>query len=390
MIELSRLYCGYTSSNETGRDSSSPSMDTDEMQAPCPVIAWNVTSQCNLHCLHCDTARKQPSTEPELTTEEGLGLLNHLAQHGTKSIYFTGGEPLLRTDLITLIRHATDEGMRTVLNTNGLLLNDQIIRHLKDSGLKYISITLDGPEETHNHFRQSSIAFESASTAILRCLDAGLYTGLRFTLTMQNIADLPWVLQWVDTNQIPRFCLHHLGTTGHGNQLAGSSLNGSQTRVCLDLLLQQARLWSVSSFQPEIITTNNDADGVYIYLKMLLEKNPGADDVRKTLEAAGGNKNGQSIGCIDGDGTVYPDRFCHNHPLGNVKAQQFSTIWQTSEFRQKLIHRQDYLQGRCAHCRWVKLCNGNLRARAETHYGDIWAQDPACHLTDAEIAPQKK
>ena len=130
-----------------------------------------------------------------------------------------------------------------------------------------------------------------------------------------------------------------------------------------------------------------DADGPYIYLRLLREDPARAAEVLELLEMNEGNSSGHGIGCISWDGEVHPDQFWRNVSFGNVRQRSFSAIWTdtTNELVARLNDKRPYVQGRCAACRWLTVCGGNFRARAEAVTGDIWAPDPACYLTDEEI-----
>jgi len=100
-----------------------------------------------------------------------------------------------------------------------------------------------------------------------------------------------------------------------------------------------------------------------------------------------GNSSGVGIGCVSWDGEVYADQFWRNHSFGNVRKRPFSEIWMdtSNPLMAKLKEKKKYVKGRCSKCKWLDVCAGNFRARAEAYYGDIWAPDPACYLTDEEI-----
>jgi len=137
----------------------------------------------------------------------------------------------------------------------------------------------------------------------------------------------------------------------------------------------------------EILTVGNHADGVYLYLNFK-DKNPArAADVLKLLRSNGGNNSGVRIGAVDDRGNVHPDQFWWHHSLGNVRQRKFGDIWTdvSEPLLRGLKDRKSLLKGRCGRCQFLDLCNGNLRVRAEAAYGDVWAPDPACYLTDEEI-----
>ena len=112
-----------------------------------------------------------------------------------------------------------------------------------------------------------------------------------------------------------------------------------------------------------------------------------AANVLELLKMNGGNSSGTGIGCVSWDGSVHPDQFWRHHSFGNVRERLFSDIWTdtSEELLGKLRERKKYLKGRCAACKWLDICNGNFRVRAEAVSGDIWAEEPDCYLTDEEI-----
>ena len=131
----------------------------------------------------------------------------------------------------------------------------------------------------------------------------------------------------------------------------------------------------------------NHADGVYLYLRAKEDNREDAGHILELLKINGGNSSGIRIGAVDDNGDVHPDQFWRNYSPGNVLKRKFGDIWtdMSQPILKGLKNRKPLLKGRCARCRYLDLCNGNLRVRAEAVYGDIWAEDPACYLSDREI-----
>jgi radical SAM protein with 4Fe4S-binding SPASM domain len=155
----------------------------------------------------------------------------------------------------------------------------------------------------------------------------------------------------------------------------------------VDVILDRTRDLFTRGLEKEILTVDNHADGPYIYLRLLREDPRRAEEVMELLRMNEGNSSGHGIGCVSWDGEVYADQFWRNHSFGNVKKRPFSEIWmdRSDEVMAKLKERKRHVKGRCARCRWLDVCGGNFRARAEAVTGDLWAPDPACYLTDTEI-----
>jgi radical SAM protein with 4Fe4S-binding SPASM domain len=137
-----------------------------------------------------------------------------------------------------------------------------------------------------------------------------------------------------------------------------------------------------------VLTVDNHADGPYIYLRLLKEDPQRAQEVLELLKWNEGNNSGRGIGCVSWDGQVHADQFWRHYSFGNVKERPFSEIWMdtSNPLMAKLKEKKKHVTGRCAECRWLDICGGNFRVRAEAVSGDVWAPDPACYLTDEEIA----
>ena len=123
-------------------------------------------------------------------------------------------------------------------------------------------------------------------------------------------------------------------------------------------------------------------------LRLLKEDPARAAEVLELLKMNEGNNSGRGIGCVSWDGEVYADQFWRHHSFGNIRQRPFSAIWTEPEdpLLGQLKNKKQYVQGRCATCRWLDICGGNFRVRAEAVSGDVWAPDPACYLSDAEIS----
>ena len=164
MIGVSKLYCGAVEASDPlryGRMSKDlPSHLLQFSKDKKPVVVWNITQRCNLKCVHCYSRSENKKYSNELSTDEGIQLLDDLAGFGSPVVLFSGGEPLIRPDILKLIQHATVSGMRAVLSTNGTLIDESVATKLKDIGLSYVGISLDGLERVHDSFRGVKGTFE--------------------------------------------------------------------------------------------------------------------------------------------------------------------------------------------------------------------------------------
>ena len=391
MIGISKLYCGAVEASDAlryGRQSGKlPSHLLQFSVDKKPVVVWNMTKRCNLKCVHCYAKAVDPEGTDQISTTQAKAMIDDLAAFGAPVMLFSGGEPLVRKDLVELAQYATSKGMRAVISTNGTLITKDKARELKSVGLSYVGISLDGGEAVHDLFRAVPGAFKKALQGVENCQAEGLKVGLRFTINKRNAAEIPEIFRIVRDMDIPRVCFYHLVYAGRGSELIKEDLDHAETRAAVDLIMDETRALFDAGKPKEVLTVDNHADGPHVYFRLLKEDPKRAAEVMELLQMNEGNSTGRGIGCISWDGQVHADQFWRNHTFGNVLERPFSQIWDDPniELLHKLKDKKPHVKGRCATCRFLNICGGNFRARAEAYYGDIWAQDPACYLTDEEI-----
>ncbi len=392
MIGISKLYCGTVEASDPlryGRESGKlPSHLLQFSQDKKPVVVWNVTQRCHLKCVHCYSHSENREYSGELSTEEGKMLIEDLARFGSPVILFSGGEPLLRRDLMLLAQHATNLGMRAVISTNGTLITRDVAQEMKKIGLSYVGVSLDGIKETHDRFRGMPGAFDGALRGIRHCRKEGIKVGVRFTLHRGNAKDVPAIFDLLEKEDIPRVCFYHLVYAGRGSRLMEEDLDHAGSRKVVDLIMDRTQDLHDRGRTIEVLTVDNHADGPYLYLRLLREDPRRAQEVLELLRMNRGNNTGVGIGCVSWDGSVHADQFWRHVSFGNVRSRPFSAIWTdlNHPLMARLKEKWQYVKGRCAACRWLDICSGNFRVRAEAATGDLWAADPACYLTDEETA----
>ncbi len=385
MIGITKLLCGRATVSEALRSDHKARPDLIQFASRSgPMVVWNVTARCNLHCAHCYAAESRG--DEELTTAEGLALIDDLAGLGVPVVLLSGGEPLLREDVFDLISHARDRGLRPSLSTNGTLIDEPTARRLADVGAAYVGVSLDGLEETHDRFRGEPRAYRRALAGLRNARDAGLKTGIRFTVTRDNMGDLPRLLDLTEEERIPRFCMYHLVYAGRGRGLRERDLSGAQRRRLVEDLMRTALDWCRRGVEAEIITSDNHADGVLVLRYVEKHQPERAEEVRQLLRMAGGCSAGRKFVQIDPWGNVHPCQFWPEVTMGNIREQPFSAIWQDESNLTvaKLRSMPQPLTGeRCGRCVYREFCGG-CRVRAMV-LGDEWGDDPSCPLTEEEI-----
>ncbi len=357
------------------------------MPEAAPVVIWNLIRRCNLTCQHCYSISADRDFPGELSTSEVFAVMNDLKAFGVPVLILSGGEPLLRPDILEISRRAKAMGFYVGLSTNGTLIDEDNIDRIAAVGYDYVGISIDGLRATHDRFRRREGAFDASMRGIRLCRAKHIKVGLRFTMTQDNARELPQVLQLMEDEGVDKFYLSHLNYAGRGNINRKHDAYLQTTRWAMDLLFEVCWQHVQEDRHREFVTGNNDADGVYLLGWVKQHFPERVELMRAKLAHWGGNSSGVNIANIDNLGNVHPDTFWWHYNLGNVRKRPFSDIWQdvSDPIMAGLKARPRKVKGRCGECRYFDICGGNTRVRAFQLTGDPWAEDPACYLSNAEI-----
>lgn len=322
------------------------------------IISWNTTQACNINCLHCyrDAGTRRSD---ELTTAEGKKLLNEIAASGFKIMVFSGGEPLLRSDIFELIRHAKGLGLRPVLGTNGTMITPQMAAELKQAGLAVAGISVDSrAKANHDWFRQSEGAWEQTMAGIDACRQAGLAFQIHTTVMNWNESE---VIDITDLAVELGAIAHHiffLVPTGRGKDIEETTLKTLQYEALLERILEKQR-------------------------QVPIELKPTCAPQFMRIARQRGIPMRFSKGCLAGTTycVILPNgdvQACPYLPVkaGNVKDTDFDVLWRDNLLFNEL--RTEDLKGQCGNCGFGGICGG-CRARAYYYSdGDYMAEEPWC------------
>ncbi len=352
-----------------------------------PVVVWNSTRTCNLRCVHCYMDSEARKYADELSTEEAKQMIDDLAEFKVPVLLFSGGEPLIRPDIFELAEYAGSKGIRPTFSTNGTLISREMAQRIKDIGVGYVGISLDGLREVNDKFRGKVGAFEAAMAGIQNCVAVGQRVGLRFTINSHNLAELDNIFDFIEEEKINRVCFYHLVYSGRGNQMVDEDVSPEESRQAMETIIRRTIDFEKRGLKKEILTVDNHCDGVYLYLRTLKEDPERAQAIKELISMNGGNRSGIAFGAIDPSGYVHPDQFTQHITFGNVRERKFADIWTdiSHPILAGMKNRKPLLKGRCSKCQYLDVCNGNFRTRGEAVTGDFWESDPACYLTDEEI-----
>ena len=256
---------------------------------PGPVVIWNLIRRCNLTCLHCYSISADKDFPGELSTDEVYRVMDDLKAFHVPVLILSGGEPLMRPDIFDISRRAKDMGFYVGLSTNGTLIDASNIERIAAIGYDYVGISIDGIKATHDRFRRLDGAFERSLNAMRLCKRHGIKIGMRFTMTQDNAAELPQLLQLMEDEGIDKFYLSHLNYAGRGNINRKHDVVLNTTRWALDLLFDRCWDYIQRGLKKEFVTGNNDADGVHLLFWVRKHAPHLEEHMRAKLAQWGGN-----------------------------------------------------------------------------------------------------
>ncbi|MDO4540328.1 MAG: radical SAM protein, partial [Syntrophomonadaceae bacterium] len=281
MIGCTKLLCGTATVSEVIKHQGSkiPPQLLQFSNSFRPLVVWNMTNRCNLRCIHCYIKAEDTEYRNELSTEEAVTMIDDLARMQCPVLLFSGGEPLIRPDIFELGRYATDKGLRCVISSNGTLIDDATAVKIREAGFQYVGISIDGAPATHDYFRAKPGAFDMALAGIHACQRNGVKTGMRFTVNRLNRHELPEIFDIIEKEKVPRFCMYHLVYAGRGAEMIEQDTDAAVKRETLDYIIEKTLDFHARGIEAEILTTDNHADGIYLYNHILAKQPERADEI---------------------------------------------------------------------------------------------------------------
>ena len=206
-----------------------------------PVVVWNSTKTCNLKCMHCYMKSDARKYQDELSTAEAKKFIDDLAAFRVPVLLFSGGEPLIRPDFFELAAYAAAAGVRPTLSTNGTLITREVAQRIKDIGVGYVGISLDGLRDVNDTFRGVEGAYEKAMRGIENCVAVGQRVGLRFTINQHNAQELDRIFDFIEAENINRVCFYHLVYSGRGEAMVDQDVSREVSRQAMDTIIRRTR-----------------------------------------------------------------------------------------------------------------------------------------------------
>jgi heme b synthase len=349
-------------------------------------IAWEITRRCNLRCVHCRSSSEMVVNEhPDFSLEEAYRLLDDIAGYAKPVIVLSGGEPLLRRDVFDIAKYGTDKGLRMCMATNGSLVTDEICEKIKASGMKIVSMSLDGASpEVHDDFRNEKGAFEGVMRAAALFKKHGIEFIINSSFTKRNEEEIPKVYKLAKEIGATAWYLFMIVPTGRGEEIMSELISKERYEDILD--------WHYEMEKDELDMLVRPTCAPHYYRLVLQKaKKGGVKFERRTLKfSTGGSKGclaGQLICLIDVDGNVLPCSYFPK-PAGNVRTQSFKDIWENSGLFRELRDFKSY-KGKCGRCEYLNVCGG-CRARSYAVHGDYLAEEPFCNYIPRRAKEEAK
>ncbi|MEM1573961.1 MAG: radical SAM protein [Candidatus Methanomethylicaceae archaeon] len=345
--------------------------------APFQVV-WNITYRCNLKCKHC-YAEAGTSDYYELGTEEAKKGIKKLADWGVVILAFSGGEPLIRKDILELVKFAKDNNLYVAIATNGILLTKEKCKELKNAGVEYLQISLDGAKAlTHDTFRGVSGIFDKTIEGIKNAVNEGFFVNIATTVTNHNFLEIPEIIDLCETLGVNWFMMYNFVPTGRGKCIVETDLKPEEREELLKKLWNKLKNSKVSvlSTAPQFArvalqTENPDIIPTHFY-------NPELHGELKSLSNfIGGCGAGRFYIAINPNGDITP---CVYFPLvvGNLLNSNLEELWiELKEFKE--LRNRNLLEPHCGICEYRFVCGG-CRARAYGYFENYLAPDPGCIL----------
>ncbi len=337
------------------------------------LIFWELTSQCNLRCIHC---RAEATEEPfinELNTEEAYSLIDSIISFSNPILILTGGEPLYRKDIFDIASYANSRGLRVALATNGTLIDEEIAKKVLNSGIKRVSISIDGSNRnTHDSFRGFSGSFDDAINGFYNLRKLNIEVQFNTTIAKHNINEVEDIYKLAKEMDACALHIFMLVPVGCGVEIADREMVSKED---YERILNWLYNKSIEDRSLELKATC--APHYFRIMKQRMKEHK-RDTIKK-----GHGMSAMTRGCLAGSSVCFISRIGNVQPCGylpvvagNIRKESLEKIWKESELF-KNLRNPSMLKGKCGKCEYKVICEG-CRARAFYNSGDYMDEEPYC------------
>ncbi|HOP85209.1 MAG TPA: radical SAM protein [Syntrophorhabdaceae bacterium] len=322
------------------------------------MIAWELTRNCNLNCIHCRARASLGPHTDELTTEECINIIEDVSTFANPTIIITGGEPLLRKDVFEIAEYGSKKGLRFVMAINGTLLDREKAYMCKKVGIKRISISIDGKDkDKHDMFRGVNGAFDGAVNAAGILKEIGLPFQINTTVTLENVYELNEIYSLTKRLGACAWHVFMLVPVGRAENFKGRELDAKSYEATLEQLYE---IESKKELEIKVTCAPH-------YYRIVKEKGG--------IPESSGCLAGKSFMFISHRGIAQPCGYLEV-PSGDVRKEGVREVWLHSRIFNMLRDFTKY-KGKCGKCKYISICGG-CRARSYETTGDFLEEEPYC------------
>jgi heme b synthase len=308
----------------------------------------------------------------ELTTQESFDLVDQIAGLANPILVLSGGEPLYRDDIFEIAEHASAQGLRVALATNGTLVDEKVADQIKAAGIQRVSISVDGvTRESHDSFRGVTGAFDASLEGGRLVKSRGVELQINTTVTQHNVDELKAILELAEREKVIALHFFLLVPVGCGLEISEQQqITGEDYEHVLNWIYDASRRSSIEM----------RATCAPHYYRVIRQR--AREEGRKITTKTDGMA-AMTRGCLAGSGVcfvsykgeVFP---CGYFPVaaGDTRTTSFADIWQNSSLFHEL-RDPGLLEGKCGLCEYKMVCAG-CRARAYGETGNYLAEEPFC------------
>lgn len=321
------------------------------------IVSWNITNRCDLKCPHCYRDAGINMGE-ELSTEEAFKLIDEIKQAGFKLMIFSGGEPLIREDILDLINYASNNGLRPVIGTNGAMIDQNMAAELKKAGLMAAGISLDSTyPDKHDKFRGKKGLFEEVEGAFRALKETGIVFQTHMTVMDWNKDEVEDLIDYSVSVGARAAHIFFMVPTGRAEYIEDKAITRDEYEELITRVMRKSQLVDIEVkpvCAPQFIPISRE------------------ENIATRFKT--GCLAGTDYCIINPIGDVQPCAYLEVK-AGNLREQSFVEIWQESEIF-KNLRTLDW-KDNCGSCRYKNDCRG-CRARAYYYQADYMAGDPFC------------
>lgn len=355
------------------------------------LIFWELTTGCNLRCIHCRASATELMSPDDLSYEESCAVIDQIAEYAPFILVLSGGEPLWRKDVFDLAKRAASRNIIVALATNGTLVDDAMADRIAASGIRRVAISLDGADAaTHDRFRGQPGAFDAAIAGFRRLLQRGVSMQINTTVTNNNLDQIEAIYQLALELGAIAFHPFMLVPVGCGLTIQDEQMvNTEEYEQVLNWVYDRA-------LEGKMELKATCAPHYFRVVRQRRAEARRAGLPVPEIPTHGGGRHGDGVmrGCLAGSGVCFISHLGEVYPCGylpvsagSVRQQPFREIWENAAIFQELRDVES-LEGKCGVCEFKKLCLG-CRARAYGVSHNYLAEEPFCSYQPGERQGQQ-